>query len=214
MICGRLADGPIADRRPDLPNSGHCEFVYLCARLYVTNGSSDHLFNIVIRIGARRDRRLCLFSNSVPMGCARRTECAVLAHAAFRRGLIAHSVQGAIQDGHLRPPWPPVSNPAARRRLPRRAPRPVPALAGTRALATVLAGASPKSRVVAGPVRLLLIRSCGLADGCLCRGVGAVRPRGVAVWSLDGRRPRMGLPWRCRSGPGTAAFLVRCRLRR
>jgi hypothetical protein len=43
--------------------------------------------------------RLCLFSNSVPMDCAPRTECPVLAHAAFRRGLIAHSVQGAIQDG-------------------------------------------------------------------------------------------------------------------
>ena len=40
------------------------------------------------------DRRLCLFSNSVPMDCAPRTECPVLAHAAFRRGLIAHSVQG------------------------------------------------------------------------------------------------------------------------
>src|SRR5260370_22862879 len=36
---------------PALPNSGRCESVYLCARLYMINGRSDHQFNIVIRIG-------------------------------------------------------------------------------------------------------------------------------------------------------------------
>jgi hypothetical protein len=52
----READGstgsPAApEHLPLMPNSGRCEFVFLCARLYVTNGRSDHLFNIVIRIG-------------------------------------------------------------------------------------------------------------------------------------------------------------------
>ena len=206
MICGRLADGPIVDRRPDLPNSGHCEFVYLCARLYVTNGSSDHLFNIVIRIGARRDRRLCLFSNSVPMGCARRTECAVLAHAAFRRG--------AIQDGHLRPAWPPVSNPA---------PRPPLAAACSAAGSRFCGHAGPghgaggrfTEEQGGGRPRPAPSHQVLRAGGWVSVSRGRRCPAaGMAVWSLDGRRPRMGLPWRCRSGPGTATFLVRCRLRR
>ena len=50
--------------------------------------------------------------------------------------------------------------------------------------------------------------------GCLCRGARRRPAAGMAVRSLDGRRPRDGLPWRCRARPGTATFLVRCRLRR
>jgi hypothetical protein len=62
--------------------------------------------------------------------------------------------------------------------VPRRALRPVPALAA-RALATVPAGASPGAGVVAGPVRLLLIRFPGLAGWGVCvAGLGAVRLRG------------------------------------
>src|SRR5258708_8919891 len=39
---------------PHMPNRGRCDLVYLCARLYATNGRSDHQFNILVRIGARR----------------------------------------------------------------------------------------------------------------------------------------------------------------
>ncbi|MGH3238049.1 MAG: hypothetical protein ACRDOH_33275, partial [Streptosporangiaceae bacterium] len=68
----------------------------------------------------------------------------------------------------------------------------------------VLAGASPEAGVVAGPVRLLLIWSCGLVDGAsVSRGPGAVRPRdGPSGRWMDGARG-MGLPWRCRARPGT-----------
>jgi integrase/recombinase XerD len=37
---------PSPGRRPTLPNRGHCDFVYLRARLYATNGRSDHQFSI------------------------------------------------------------------------------------------------------------------------------------------------------------------------
>jgi len=33
-----------------MPNSGHCEFVYICAGLYAIHGRSDPQFSIVIRI--------------------------------------------------------------------------------------------------------------------------------------------------------------------
>jgi hypothetical protein len=33
-----------------MPNSGHCEFVYICAGLYAIHGRSDRQFSIVIRI--------------------------------------------------------------------------------------------------------------------------------------------------------------------
>jgi hypothetical protein len=37
-----------------MPNRGRCEFVYLCAWLYITKGRGDRQFSIVIRIGTRR----------------------------------------------------------------------------------------------------------------------------------------------------------------
>ena len=75
-------------------------------------------------------------------------------------------------------------------------------LCGTRALTTMLAGVSPEAGAVAGPVRFLLIRSCGLAGWGVC--VAGPRCRPAARWPsgcwMDGARG-MGLPWRCRSGP-------------
>ena len=161
------------------------------------------------------NRRLCLFSNSVPMDCAPRTECPVLAHAAFRRGLIAHSVQGAIQDGA-----PPTCLAAGE--------QPGPAAAACRGAIRgrfpLLRHAGPDhgaggrftggqggGRPRSAPSRQVL-RAGGM--GVCVAGLGAVRPRGwpSGRW-MDGVRG-MGLPWRCRGWPGPATFLVRCRLRR
>ena len=105
--------------------------------------------------------------------------------------------------GHFRPAWPPVCNPT---------PRPPPVAVrsaagsrscGTRALSTVLAGASPEAGVVAGPVRLLVIRSSGLVGWGVCvAGLGAVRPRGwpSGRW-MGGAR---GMGYRGGAGPGPA----------
>src|SRR5580693_954651 len=82
-------------------------------------------------------------------------------------------------------------------------PRPVPALAGTRALTTVLAGASPEAGVVAGPVRLLLIRPCGLAGWVSASRGSALSGRGegrlVAGWAAPA-----GWGYRGGAGPGPA----------
>jgi hypothetical protein len=64
VTCASVTPGKLRDHRadikhslvdpvqlPHMPNSGCCEFVYLCVRLYVINGRSDHQFNIVIHIG-------------------------------------------------------------------------------------------------------------------------------------------------------------------
>jgi hypothetical protein len=100
------------------------------------------------------------------------------------------------------------------RRLSRRAPRPVPALTERgprprccRALRRRPGWwPAPFGYFSSGPPRW--------RDG-VSMPRGSARPAaGMAVWSLDGRRPRDGLSWRCRARPGTATFLVRCRLRR
>ena len=88
--------GPPWERRHAvMPNRGRCEFVYLCARLYVTNGRSDHLFNIVIRIGGAPN-------GSVLIACGARSS--------------SHAVLGALQGRSYKPvrylwPQPPRSVP-------------------------------------------------------------------------------------------------------
>ena len=50
-VCISGWSAPSANQSPNLPKRGRCELVYLCARLYVTDGRSDRQFSIVIRIG-------------------------------------------------------------------------------------------------------------------------------------------------------------------
>jgi hypothetical protein len=38
---------PVRSLHSSLPNRGHCELVYLCAGLYVTNGRSDEALSAV-----------------------------------------------------------------------------------------------------------------------------------------------------------------------
>ena len=147
--------------------------------------------------------RLCLFSNSVPMDCAPRTECPVLAHAAFRRGLIAHSVQGAIQDGA-----PPTCLAAGE--------QPGPAAAACRGALRgrfpLLRHADPDhgaggrftggqggGRPRSAPSHQVL-RAGGM--GVCVAGLGAVRPRGwpSGRW-MGGVR---GMGYRGGAGPGPA----------
>jgi hypothetical protein len=45
-----------AGRRPNLPNSGRCVPVYLCAGLYIPNGGGDRQFSLVVRTGSAPNR--------------------------------------------------------------------------------------------------------------------------------------------------------------
>jgi hypothetical protein len=76
-----------AGGRPHMPNSGRCEFVYLCARLYVINGRSDHQFNIVIRIGGTPNADYLVLSRCGHRGRVDyRSPCSVGSHNQLRAG--------------------------------------------------------------------------------------------------------------------------------
>ena len=53
---------------PDLPMSGHCAPVYLCADLHAANVGSDRRFSLVVPIGGRSERRLCRVAMTTALG--------------------------------------------------------------------------------------------------------------------------------------------------